>query len=240
MLNSEFRRRQASCVLVPLQVKPEDLDLAFSFLWKVGNFDGLVLTVPHKIAALGLVDELQPEARLMGAVNAVRRRQDGRLVGGNFDGIGFLAGLRSRGHDVVDRRVLIVGCGGAGTAIASAIAASGARELKLCDQDLARSQSLSAQIKAAYPSVDVAAATADPRGMDVVVNCTSLGMKPNDPLPVDISLVERSALAVDIVLEPEITPFLAQAQKRGIAIHSGPYMLSSQIKELADFFEIGL
>lgn len=239
MLNSEFRRRHASCVLVPLQVKPEDLELAFSFLWKVGNFDGLVLTVPHKIAALRLVDELQPEAQLMGAVNAVRRRHDGRLVGGNFDGIGFISGLRSRGHDVVDQRVLIVGCGGAGTAVASAIVASGARELRLCDKDSARSHSLAAQIKTAYPSVDVTAAVSDPQGMDIVVNCTSLGMRPNDPLPVDVALIERSALAVDIVLEPEITPFLSLAHKRGIATHSGSYMLRSQIGALADFFEVG-
>lgn len=239
LFNAEFRRRGVTCVLVPLQVKPEDLELAFTFLWKVGNFDGLVLTVPHKIEALRLVDKLQPEARRMGAINAVRRLSDGRLVGANFDGAGFIEGLRSRGHDVAGRRVLVIGCGGAGAAIASAITAGGAAELKLYDIDTARSWDLATRIRSWSPSANVTAASPDPRGMDVVVNCTSLGMKPGDPLPVDIERLEPSALAVDIVLEPELTPFLLSARERSHAVHTGAHMLRSQVGAIADFFEIG-
>lgn len=239
LFNAEFRRRGVPWVLVPLQVKPCDLELAFSLLWKVGNFDGLVLTVPHKIAALRLVDELQPEARRIGAVNAVRRLPDGRLVGGNFDGAGFIEGLRSRGHDVAGCRVLVVGCGGAGVAVASAIAAAGADELRLYDIDATRSQALAARIKAWNLPINVTAALPDPRGMDVVVNCTSIGMKVDDPLPVDVARLEPSALAIDIVLDPPITPFLLSAQKQGNAIHAGSHMLSSQIAAVSDFFELG-
>lgn len=238
LFNAEFRRRGVSCVLVPLLVRPDDLELAFSFLWKVGNFDGLVLTVPHKIAALRFVDELRPEARRMGAINAVRRLPDGRLIGGNFDGAGFIGGLRAHGHDVAGRRVLVVGCGGAGAAVASGIAAAGAEVLRLYDLDPTRARALAARILATHPGLDVSAVPPDPLGMDVVVNCTSLGMKPGDPLPVDVTRLDASALAVDIVLEPEITPFLSLAQKQGNAIHTGSHMLSAQIAAISDFFEL--
>ncbi len=238
LFNAEFRRRGVPGVLVPLHVKPDHLKLAFDFLWKVGNFDGLVLTVPHKIAAMGLIDDIQPEALRMGAVNAVRRLPDGRLVGGNFDGIGVINGLRSRGHEVVGRRVLVIGCGGAGAAVASAVAAAGAAALKLYDTDTARSQELAIRIKSWAPSTDVASAPPDPDGMDIVVNCTSLGMKAGDPLPVHIDRLEPSALAVDIVLEPQLTPFLLSAEKRGNAIHTGAFMLSAQVGAISDFFEL--
>ena len=242
LFNAEFRRRGLPCVLVPLQVRPGDLEIAFTFLWKAGNFDGLVLTVPHKIAALRFVDVLGPEALRMGAVNAVRRGPDGRLVGDNFDGGGFISGLRTRGHDVRDRRVLVVGCGGAGAAVASAIAAEIPRMLRVYDVNIERAQALSTRIREWAPSLDVAVADPDPGGMDVVVNCTSLGMKLDDPLPVDVMRLEPSALAVDIVLEPEITPFLSMARARGNAIHSGPHMLAGQISAICDFFglEVGV
>ena len=239
LFNAEFRRRGVAGVLVPLQVKPEDLKLAFDFLWKVGNFDGLVLTVPHKIVALRFVDDIETEARRMGAINAVRRLRDGRLIGGNFDGIGFIDGLKSRGHDLAGRRVLVVGCGGAGAAVASAIAAAGAAELKLYDIDATRSRDLAARIESWKLSTKVTSGAPDPLGSDVVVNCTSLGMKAGDPLPVAIERLSPSALAVDIVLEPELTPFLVSARERGNPIHSGSFMLAAQIGAIADFFGLG-
>jgi shikimate dehydrogenase len=239
LFNAEFRRRGLPCVLVPMHVRPRDLEAAFRGLWTIGNLDGLVLTVPHKIDALRLVDEVGPAAERMGAVNAVRRLPDGRLTGENFDGAGFIGGMRARGHALAGRRVLIVGCGGAGSAIASAIAAEGPRTLRLYDVDGDRAEALAARIRAWSPTQDVAAGPREPVGMDVVVNCTSLGMTERDELPVDVGRLEPSALTVDIVLKPEITPFLAQASAKGHATHSGSHMLAAQVGAICDFFGLG-
>lgn len=222
-----------------MRVLPRDLDTAFQGLRAITNLDGLVLTVPHKIDALRLVHELGPAAQRMGAVNAVRRLPDGRLVGENFDGAGFIGGLRTRGHELAGRRVLVIGCGGAGAAVASAIAEESPRALRLYDVESRRAETLAARIKTSEPALNVVAGHRDPAGMDVVVNCTSLGMKEGDELPVDVRRLEASALAVDIVLKPEITPFLSEASARGCATHSGTHMLAAQIEAICDYFSLG-
>ena len=236
LFNAEFRRRSVPCVLVPMRVPPADLETAFKGLWTVANLDGLVLTVPHKIDVLRLVDELGPTARRMGAVNAVRRLPDGRLLGENFDGVGFVVGLHGRGFSNAGRSILIVGCGGAGTAIAFAVAEQRPDALHLFDVDPLRASDLARRIREAHPDLPIHAGDRDPTGMDMVVNCTSLGMKSGDALPVEVDRMDSRTVAVDIVLKPEVTPFLARAAALGCATHSGSHMLAAQVGAICDFF----
>lgn len=240
LFNAEFRRRGLRCVLVPMHVRPRDLECVFRGLWAVSNLDGVVLTVPHKLNAVRLVDELGPAAHRMGAINAVRRLPDGRLTGENFDGAGFIDGLRARGHEMANQRVLVIGCGGAGSAVAFAVAEENPRALQLYDVDDNRAEDLASRVKAWRPTLDVSTGRRDPFGMDVVVNCTSLGMTADDELPVDVHRLQASALAVDIVLKPEITPFLFEAGALGCATHSGSYMLASQVDAICNFFGLGV
>lgn len=236
LFNAEFRRRSVPCVLVPMRVPPADLETAFKGLWTVANLDGLVLTVPHKIDVLRFVDELGPTARRMGAVNAVRRLPDGRLLGENFDGVGFVGGLHRRGFSIAGRSILIVGCGGAGTAIAFAVANQRPDALHLFDIDPLRASDLARRIREAHPDLPIHAGDRDPTGMDMVVNCTSLGMKSGDAFPVELDRMDSRTVAVDIVLKPEVTPFLARAAALGCATHSGSHMLAAQVGAICDFF----
>lgn len=236
LFNAEFRRRGVPCVLVPMRVPPADLETAFKGLWTVANLDGLVLTVPHKIDVLRFVDELGPTARRMGAVNAVRRLPDGRLLGENFDGAGFVGGLHGRGFTIAGRSILIVGCGGAGTAIAFAVAEQRPGALHLFDVDPVRAADLARRIGESHPDLPIHAGDRDPAGMDMVVNCTSLGMKSGDAFPVELDRMDSRTVAVDIVLQPEVTPFLARAAARGCATHSGSHMLAAQVGAICDFF----
>jgi len=238
LFNSAFRERGIDAVLVPLHAAPGALRLVIDSFRAIRNFDGLIVTVPHKIAATEWVDELGPQARLTGALNTIRKADDGRLIGENFDGEGFIRGLASRGHTLAGRRVLIIGAGGAGCAVAHAIAAAGAEAIGLFDIDARRAQHLVDGIKAHQPGLDVFEAKPEAAGFDVIVNCTSIGMRTGDPLPVDLTHLASHALVADIILKPVMTPLLLAAQARGCAIHQGPAMLEGQIDAVLDFFAV--
>ncbi len=120
----------------------------------------LVVTVPHKAAVVGLCDELLPSARQVGAVNAVHRLPDGRFVGAIFDGLGFVEGLRRQGRDPQGRRVLLLGAGGAASAIGFALAEAGIASLDIFNRSPDKAQRLADRIAAAYPQLPVASATA--------------------------------------------------------------------------------
>jgi shikimate dehydrogenase len=238
LFNTAFRERGADAVLVPLHVAPAELRLVIDSFRAIRNFDGLIITVPHKIAATGWVDELGPHARLTGALNTIRKADDGRLIGENFDGEGFIRGLASRGQTLTGRRVLIIGAGGAGCAVAHAIAAAGAHAIGLFDIDAPRRRSLVDGVKAHRPDIDVFEAKPDALGFDVIVNCTSVGMRTGDPLPIDITHLASHALVADIILKPVMTPLLLAARARGCVIHQGPAMLEGQIDAVLDFFAV--
>lgn len=237
LFNSAFRAKSAEAVLVPLHVAPADFPALVSMFRVTKNFDGLVITVPHKLDAFAHVDEAGEMARRIGAVN-VMRKQDGRIVGENFDGFGFTRGLADRGYSLGGKRVLVVGAGGAGRAVSHAILGETPEALRLFDIDASRVAGVIAELHAAAPTTAIEAGPPDPLSFDVVVNCTSIGMKPDQPFPILIDNLDAATLVVDIILEPEITPLLKEASRRGCATHSGIHMLSGQVEAICDFLEV--
>lgn len=236
LFNQAFRRHGIEAVLVPLQVPDAALPDLLATFRQSGNWDGLVVTVPHKIALGQLVDDLGPAARTMGAINAIRKAPGGRLIGDNFDGEGFLRGLEREGHTVKDKRVLIVGAGGAGRAISHAVASAGARAISLVDRDPAKASELAAAVRAQHSGIEVhgvALGSGRVEAHEVIVNCAPPA---GSTLPVDLSKAASTALVIDIVLKPAWTPFLADAAARGLATHTGIHMLSGQVEALLAFF----
>jgi shikimate dehydrogenase len=224
-MNAEFARRGVDAVAVSADVAPGDLGGFARGLRGWRNLAGLSVTMPHKEALAAHVDELIGAAALVGAVNVVRRESDGRLVGANTDGAGFVIGLHKAGYKLSGRHVLLVGAGGAGRAVAFAVAGAGAAVLTIANRTAARAERLARDIAASYPALTVAAAVAagpsDPAGHDVVINATSLGMQPGDPLSVVVSRLARGTLVCDIVTRPERTRLLAEAAARGCVPHPG-------------------
>lgn len=239
LFNSAFRRQGTAAVLVPIHIRTEGLPAFMAAFRASLNFDGIVVTVPHKFAVMDLIDDLGPMARRVGAVNAIRKQPDGRLLGDNFDGAGFVYGLKCRGFSLAGKRVLIIGAGGAGCSVGHAILDQGPGTIGLFDIDTARIDSLLASLRTTNPAVPVAAATPDPSGYDVVVNCTMLGMKPGDPYPVQVESLRTTTLVVDINLKPRITPLLTEAARRGCAVHEGVHMLQGQVASICEFFGLG-
>lgn len=234
-MNRHFAAIGRDAVLVPMQVKPGDLADAVGVLRRVPNLGGIVVTVPHKEAIARLCDRLTEAARLVGAVNVIRREEDGSLLGGQFDGEGFVAGLRAAGHEVRGRRVWMAGAGGAAAGIGYAMLRHGVAALTIHNRTASRAEALVTRLRAALPGAPVAGGSADPAGHDIVVNATSLGLEPDDALPVDAALLAPGMLAAEVVMQPDRTAFLEAAAARGYATHPGLPMLLEQIPILADF-----
>lgn len=235
VLNAYFEREGVDAVLVPMHVGSEDLATVFEGFRKIRNMAGCIVTVPHKSDALHLCDEVSDSARAIGAVNTVRREADGRLVGTMFDGRGFVDGLKSEGHDPASRSVLLLGAGGAAAAIAHALAQAGVARLSIANRTHAKALAMAEQVNASVPGISVDAVPADPRGYDIVVNATSLGMKKDDALPLDASLLSPSNLVAEIIMKPEMTALLQAAQERGCRIQLGCHMLHHQTRLMGRF-----
>jgi shikimate dehydrogenase len=169
----------------------------------------------------------------------VRRAADGRLQGDMFDGEGFVRGVARKGCRIAGARVLVVGSGGVGSAIAASFAAAGVAELALYDANAATAAALGERLRAHYPALAIATGSKDPSGFDIVVNATPLGMQAGDPLPLDVARLDPATFVGEVVLKEEMTPFLRAARDKGCAIQVGTDMLFEMIPAYLEFFGFG-
>ena len=237
--NPWFEHKGIDAVVMPMGVKPEAFADTLDVLRRLTNARGALVTMPHKVSTLALMDEVTPTARAAGACNAVLIRPDGSLLGDQFDGAGFVRGLQRKGLDLSGKRGLIAGCGGVGSAIAASLAAAGLAELVLFDTQTASAHGLAQRLADNYPALRVSAGPNDPAGFDVIVNATPLGMNDGDPLPFDMSRVDPRTLVGEVVMRQTITPLLAQAQAKGCPIQVGSDMLYEMIPAYLEFFGFG-
>lgn len=234
-LNGLMRRHGVAGIMVPFHVAPAHLPMFMDAMRVTQSFGGLIATVPHKVAMLDLCDVVSERARLIGAVNTVRREPDGRLAADMFDGEGFVAGLREAGIGLNGRRAYLAGAGGAANAVAFALADAGIASLTIWNRTAAKVDALRSRLEVLHPGLVVGMGTSDPRGHDVVVNATSLGLRPDDPLPFDAARLEAGVIVAEVVMEPETTALLAVAATRGCRVHSGRPMLDCQLGLMARF-----
>lgn len=232
VLTRELRALGHDIAISPLHVKPADLERTVQAIRGFQNVVGFGITIPHKIAVASLIDELLPQAKLVGSVNFVRRDSGGKLTGDNIDGAGFIDGARESGIDFKGKRVLQIGAGGAGRSIAFSVAGAGASALGIHNRTEAKARDLAQAVKAAYPSCDAFAAKPEAAGYDAIINSSSVGMKPEDSLLIDPSHLTPQMTVSEIIMSPEMTPLLLAAQKRGCKISLGKSMLINQVKRL--------
>lgn len=230
-----FARHGVDGVLVPMQVAPDGLRQVVDGLRRMKNFGGFIATMPHKPAMLGLCDVIEGDGARIGAVNCVRREEDGRMVGAMLDGIGFVTGLRQAGIDPSGRRILLAGAGGAASAIAFALAEAGAEALTILNRTAARAEDLAARVAAAYPSCATSGTgtAGDVGGYDLIANATSAGLRAGDPLPLPVEALHAGQVVAEAIMEPAETPLLAEARARGATVHPGLPMLRCQIELMA-------
>ncbi|GAC1327619.1 MAG: shikimate 5-dehydrogenase [Beijerinckiaceae bacterium] len=234
--NAYFAEHRIDAVCLPFHIGRDDLARGWQGLSALLNLDGFIVTAPHKQEAARLCNALVDHGRHVGVVNTVRREPDGTYCGTLLDGRGFVAGLRSKGHDPAGARIYIAGAGGAGNALAFALAASGASAISIHNRTRSKAADLVERIRRAYPQIDVSLGTADASGHDIAVNATSLGLEPNDPFSFDLATVSPQALVAEVIMIPKMTPLLRAAEARGHPIHHGTLMLDGQLNEMMEFF----
>ncbi len=237
--NPWFEAKGIDAVVVPMGVPAEAAAHALPMIFRFTNFHGALITMPHKVAVVSMLDEVSKAVRVAGACNAVLRTPEGRLVGDQFDGEGFVRGMLRKGRKVKGARALVCGSGGVGSAIAASLAGAGVGALALYDVDGASMARLARRLAEVYPALVVETGSNDPDGFDIVVNGTPLGMKPDDPLPMDASRISPSAFVGEVVMKQETTPFLAAARARGCETQIGLDMLFEMIPAYCEFFGFG-
>jgi len=237
--NPWFEKKGIDAVVVPMGVKAEDYPAFFRSLFTLTNIRGALVTMPHKVTTIDLVDEISPTAAVAGAVNAVLLREDGTLVGDQFDGAGFVRGVLRKGFPLQGRKALVVGNGGVGSPIAASLAAEGVAEMGLFDPNAAASELLAQRLVTQYPRLQVTTGSKDPAGYDIVVNATPLGMNDDDPLPMDVDRISSTAFVGEVVMKQEFTPFLRAAREKGCQVQVGKDMLFEMIPAYLEFFGFG-
>jgi shikimate dehydrogenase len=234
--NPWFEKAGANVIVVPMGCRVQDYPEFLRAVFKLSNIRGALITMPHKVTTTELVDEVLPAAAIAGACNAVRLASDGRLQGDMFDGEGFVRGLLHKGCKLSGASVLVVGCGGVGSAIAASLAAAGVASMGLFDQSNDAAQRLGDRLKKHYPRISVKTGSKDPAGFDVVVNGTPLGMNEGDPMPMDVSRIAPTTFVGEVVMKTEMTAFLRAVQARGCRFQIGSDMLFEMIPAYLEFF----
>ncbi len=237
--NPWFDQKGIDAVVVPMGVRAEDYPQSFESICRFTNLRGALITMPHKVTTVELVDEVTPAVRIAGACNAVLKRDDGTLLGDQFDGAGFVRGVLRKGRQLEGARVLLSGAGGVGSAIAASLAAAGVSELALYDTRAESAESLGRRLLEHYPALAVRTGSNDPDGFDVVVNATPVGMKEDDPLPFDVARIAPSCFVGEVVMKSEYTPLLRAALDKGCDVQVGTDMLFEMIPAYLEFFGFG-
>lgn len=234
--NPYFEAAGINAVVVPMDCTAQHFEALLKAVFSLGNIIGALITMPHKVSVVGLLDQVTATVRVAGACNAVRRTPDGRLEGDMFDGAGFVRGIVRKGFDPAGRRALVVGSGGVGSAIAASLAGAGAGAITLFDVNALAAAQLAARLRMQYPAIDVGTGHNDPAEFDLVVNASPLGMNDGDPLPIDVARLSADTFVGEVVMKHETTAFLAAAQARGCRTQVGTDMLFEQIPAYLEFF----
>jgi shikimate dehydrogenase len=237
--NPWFDKNGIDAVVMPMGVLPDDYKALLPLLFRMTNIRGALVTMPHKVTTAGLVDEMTPTARIAGACNAILKREDGTLLGDQFDGAGFVRGVQRKGRELKGARVLVLGSGGVGSAIAASLAGAGVGDMALFDMTMPSVEALAGRLREHYPALRVTTGSNDPAGFDLIVNATPLGMKDGDPIPFDVDRIAPTTFVGEVVMKAEYTPLLRAAKDKGCAVQVGTDMLYEMIPAYLEFFGFG-
>lgn len=238
LFTEKFSSLGMDCVMVPIDVRAKDLPLMIEALRQQINFFGAAVTIPHKIELAQICDELGETAQLTGAVNAVRFDENRRLIGDNFDGKGFVAGLYGEGHQLAGKKILMLGGGGAARAVGLALAKEPIASLDIANRSRDKADWLAGRLVEVTGKQIINAIDSPPAASgqyDMVVNTTSLGLHQGDPLPMAVEGLAADCLVCDIIMIPARTDWMQAAEARGLKTHPGRHMLTYQMDLIAGF-----
>jgi shikimate dehydrogenase len=233
-LSRSLSSRGVNGICVPMQVPAGCLGPVMRGLSAVSNVDGLLITMPHKFDAFGYCATSSACSRFLKVVSVMRRNQDGSWHGDMLDGLAFVKAQTDRSARPEGARALVVGAGGAGSAIAIALIEAEVRDLVISDTNLARAEELQAMLTT-FGRGRVIVGPPDPAGCDMVFNATPMGMEEGDPLPVAADRLDRGMFVGDVIAGHGVTPFLRAAEAAGCTTANGDQMVEAVQEMMLDF-----
>jgi shikimate dehydrogenase len=235
-INRWFVDNDVDCVMLAVDILPHAVPAFLNAMRATENCAGLSVTMPHKQAAFENADRVTERARLARAVNVLRRDSEGTLTGDMVDGLAMIMALGENGVTVAGKRLLVVGAGGAGSAIIHALAAAGAETLVIIERNAARLDVIRLQLADSHPALAVHAALPDGLSIDIAINASPLGMKQDDPLPFPLDALHGAQIVADAVTKPAVTPWLQAAQALGLRTQAGAAMTQAQLPVQLEFW----
>jgi shikimate dehydrogenase len=236
MFTASFKSRAADAIMLPFHVLPDDFDRTVPALMSMPNLGGLIFTIPYKQKALLLADEIGSNAKIVGAINALARKKSGGWKAEIFDGIGCVQAFRNRGFSFAGKRIMLMGAGGAGSAIGVAVAHESPLSIHLYDPDVDRALDLIRKIQLVDPSIQVERTEPNCQGIDILMNASPVGMLDDQRSPIILDHQVSELIVFDAIVKPEKTPLLCQAEALGCLTVRGREMMLGQIKTMTDFF----
>jgi shikimate dehydrogenase len=234
--NPYFEQRGIDAIVVPMGCRGASYAAFLKAVFTLENIRGALITMPHKVATVALLDEASTPVQIAGSCNAVRRGPQGQLQGDLFDGEGFVRGLRRKGCPLDGARALVVGTGGVGSAIAASLAGAGLGAISLFDARDEAAAALAQRLCRHHPGLEVRTGRNDPADHDIVVNATPMGMNDGDPMPMDVARIAPESWVGEVVMKAEMTSFLKAVQARGCRFQVGSDMLFEQIPAYLEYF----
>lgn len=235
-LSHHMAKRGMNMISLPMEVPEGSLEIVMAGLAATGNVDGLSLTMPHKIAGYRYCATVTETSRMLGVVAAIRRNRDGSWHGHTTDGEAFVKAQLDNGARIEGSRVLVIGAGGAGSAIVISMLEAGAREVVVHDLDDKRVRKLLDLLKDKAGD-RLRAGSNDPTGFDQVSNATPMGMAEGDPLPLDPAKLDASTFVGDVVAGHGETPLIRAARAAGCRTADGDAMVVAVLDVMCDFVE---
>ncbi len=232
-VSKALQQKNLNAICIPAHVDSKNLCSFYKMCRIIENIDGIIVTVPHKIQSAAFCDRLSERSKFLGSVNVIVVTKDG-FEGDMLDGIGYVSALKEKGCVIKGKRVLLCGLGGAGGAIAHALALSGVGELAIFDNDEKRQDTMIERLNA----LDHARITKGSRNLsefDIAINATPTGMKTTDPLPFDIETFPEGLWACDVITKPIETAWITTARKLGSNVVTGMDMFNKVRDLMIDF-----
>ena len=229
-----LQQRGVNAACVPVHLAADDVEAFIDAAERVQNIDGIIVTVPHKFAAYRHCSSATGRAHLLGSVQILRRNANRTWHGDHLDGEGFVAGIRAAGCKPEGSRALLVGAGGAGSAIALALLDAGVATLAIHDTDATRSDALRAKLAPRYGEA-ITAGSSDPTGYTLIVNATPRGMQVGDPFPIEVAKLASPMFVADVITAPATTPLIEAARAAGCAVQVGAAMFEGVNERMVRF-----
>jgi len=234
-VTAEFVKAGHEGILVPLHVLPDDFECTVAGLLRMPNLGGLIFTVPYKQRAVALANSLGRNAQVVGAINVIARDGTGGWKGEMFDGVGCVEGFRRRGIAFKGKRVTLISLGGAGSALAVAIAHEAPAALRLSDIDAAKAERVALRLRHINPHIDIDVGAPSLEDRDILLNATPVGMLGDPRLPIAADRLPQALTVFDAIVKPDTTPLLKLAEASGCTIVRGREMMAGQMWRIAEY-----